>query len=106
MNNSRKSTNLILFTIISVCIIIAMVFAIGNLFNSNVQESANAAVLVSSFESQDGYMYNGNTIISEATEGYELGSDGRYHMTSSKIDSVYSGKTITKISSIVRMSRE
>ncbi len=98
MNNSRKSTNLILFTIISVCIIIAMVFAIGNLFNSNVQESANAAVLVSSFESQDGYMYNGNTIISEATEGYELGSDGRYHMTSSKIDSVYSGKTITKIS--------
>ncbi|MBE5763066.1 MAG: hypothetical protein E7338_02460 [Clostridiales bacterium] len=101
MNNSRKSTNLILFTIISVCVIIAMVFAIGNLFNSNVQESANAAVLVSSFESQDGYMYNGNTIISEATEGYELGSDGRYHMTTDYIDDNFS--SATKISTATEL---
>ena len=96
--NKKSYKSLYLIGIIGIVVVAAMVFAITSAFNVQSSNTANAAVLVTSLQSQDGYMYDSsNNIIDSAISGYELGSDDKYHMTSAQITTVY-GSSVTTIS--------
>ena len=98
--NTKNIKNLYIISVISLVIVLAMAFAMTSIFEQKLLDNTTYAdtINVTTFESRDGYMYDSsNNIISEATEGYELGSDGKYHMTSAKITSLY-GAGATQIS--------
>ena len=95
MNNTSKKLNLILFTIICIVLVATIAFGLCTTYENKSQQSASAAVIMSSFESVDGYMYGlNNRIISTATSGYEM-VNGRYHMTQSGAASTYGVGSLT-----------
>ena len=98
MRNNKMLRNTLILSIILVALVAVMVFAFSNEYQTISQNSADAAVLTSTFVSKDGYLYDSsNNIISAASSDYALGSDGKYHMTQAKYQSLY-GSGVTAIS--------
>ena len=98
--NTKNIKNLYIISVISLVIVLALAFAMTSMFEQKLLNNTTYAdtINVTTFESSDGYMYDSsNEIISTATDGYEL-VDGKYHMTSAKIDAVYGTSNVTKIS--------
>ena len=98
--NTKNIKNLYIISVISLVIVLALAFAMTSMFEQKLLNNTTYAdtINVTTFESSDGYMYDSsNKIISTATDGYEL-VDGKYHMTSAKIDAVYGTSNVTKIS--------
>ncbi len=97
--NTKNIKNLYIISVICLVIVLAMAFAMTSLFEQKLLNTTYADTInVTTFESRDGYMYDstGKNMISATTAGedYEL-VDGKYHMTSAKITSVYgSGATL------------
>ena len=103
MNNTRINKNLIISCLILLALLAVVLIAFSNEFNMAAQESADAAILLSSFESKDGYLYDSsnNIITSGSTvysaENYTVDENGVCHVKSGRYSSVYTGISATEI---------
>ena len=102
---NKMVRNTLILSIILIALIATMVIAFSTNFETLDQQTADAAGFAASFESKDGYLYDSsekNIINSTDGSNYTLGSDGKYHMTSTKYTSLY-GSGVTAISTAAQL---
>lgn len=99
---STIKTKTLLTSLLGILLILSLAFTIATTFQTSESSTASAdAIIISNHVITDGYMYTQaseyKNIVKSDTDGYYLGSDGRYHLTDVAAGNEYVGKSKTYI---------